>query len=412
MPSVRTIRLLAACALMSAAGATDLRAATDDEFGKPATKKSSDPKDILVPIPSFSKDVADNGCRVRKGPQESFVGPDADIQHVPFASLISHAVGRYSVRGSLDDPAKFNASLQTLDADMRTLVMLDVLRDGLGRDGLHTFFFLSSGQHAPAIRDALKAAGLAREHDLFAQAMALFGPTYPADNKVRERNFGYASLDQPLNAFDHRMMDISRAFGSRTDFTDTMIAYVNRTPALWQPIEARRAQLGEMERLRYLNEALMNRIDIWEKPDAEVERRLAALPVERRTLFAVAIFNAEFENGGVHQFFYNSAGAVAPEVYTALLELGLDRQAAIFKRALDMFGAKFPRDMNRRREKYFSHDGWSAFDQQLSDLTDDFYALDGGTTTTRIGKSLVIDGGPGIWPAMAIYARAKKMLPC
>jgi hypothetical protein len=242
--------------------------------------------------------------------------------------------------------------------------------------------------------------------------MALFGPTYPAENKVRERNFGYASLDQPLNAFDHQMMDISRAFGSRTAFTDTMIAYVDRTPALWHPIEAQRAQLGEMERLRYLNEALMNRIDIWEKPDAQVERRLAALPVEQRTLFAVAIFNAEFENGGVHQFFYNSSGAVAPEVHTALLELDLDRQAAIFKRALDMFGAKFPRDMSRRRDKYFSHEGWSAFDKLLSDLTDDFYALDGGPTVVRLGGNTAIEGGPGIWSAMATYARAKKMLPC
>jgi hypothetical protein len=411
MASVRTIGMLAACALM-AAGAADLGAATDDELGKTETKRSSDPKDILVPIPSFSKDVTDNGCRVRKGPQEVFAGPDADIQHVPFASLISHAVGRYSVRGALDDPAKFNASLPTLDADMRTLVMLDVLRNGLGRDGLHTFFFLSSGQHAPTIRDALKTAALAREHALFAQAMALFGPTYPADNDVREKNFGYASLDQPLNAFDHRMMEISRSFGSRAAFTDTMIAYVNRTPALWQPIEAQRAQLGEMERLRYLNEALMSKIDIWQDSDAEVERRLAALPVEQRTLFAVAIFNAEFENGGVHQFFYNSAGAVAPEVHTALLELGLDRQAAIFKRALDMFGARFPRDMNQRRNRYFSHADWSSFDKQLSDLTDDFYALDGGPSVVRLGGNTAIEGGPGLWSAMATYARAKKMLPC
>ena len=79
------------------------------------------------------------------------------------------------------------ASLAPLDADMRTLVLLDVLRDGLGRDGLHTFFFLSAGQHAPAIRDALQAAGLEREHALFARAMALFGPTYPVDNEARAK---------------------------------------------------------------------------------------------------------------------------------------------------------------------------------------------------------------------------------
>jgi hypothetical protein len=32
-----------------------------------------------------------------------------------------------------------------------------------------------------------------------------------------------------------------------------MVAYVERTPALWQRIEAQRARLGEVARLRYLN---------------------------------------------------------------------------------------------------------------------------------------------------------------
>ncbi len=304
------------------------------------------------------------------------------------------------------------AGLAPLDADMRTLALLDVLRDGLGRDGLHTFFFLSAGQHAPAISDALQAAGLEREHALFTRAMALFGPTYPADNKVRERNFGYASLDQPLNEFDHRMMEISRSFGSRDAFGEAMVGYVNRTPPLWQRIEAQRAQLGEVARLRYLNLALIQRTNIWDKPDAEVAALLAALPKEQRTLFAMEIFNAEFENGGVHQFFYNSAGVVAPEVHAAFLELGLDRQAAIFKRALDMFDKAYPRDMEQRRGKYFSHAGWNAFDKQLSDLTDEFYALDGGPTVVRLGGNTAIEGGPGIWSAMATYARSKKMLPC
>ena len=124
------------------------------------------------------------------------------------------------------------------------------------------------------------------------------------------------------------------------------------------------------------------------------------------------IFNSEFENGGVHQFFYNSSGSVAPEVHAAFIELGLDRQAALFKRALDMFGANYPRDMGKRRDKYFSHEGWSAFDKQLSDLTDDFYALDGGPTVVRLGGNTANEGGPGIWSAMGTYARAKKMLPC
>jgi hypothetical protein len=404
--------MLAACCSL-AAGVADVRAATEDEPAVNAPKKkSNDPKDILVPIPWYSKDVTDNGCHVRKGPEEIFVGPDVDIQHVPFAALISETIGRHSVRANLDAPEKFMASLAPLDDDMRTLALLDVLRDGLGRDGLHTFFFLSAGQHAPAIAEALKAAGLQRENTLFLQAMALFGPTYPVDNTVREKNFGYASLDQPLNDFDHRMMAISRSFGSRAAISDAMVSYVNRTPALWQRIEAKRSQLGGLARLRYLNQALIQKINIWDKPDAEVAAQLAVLTKEQRTLFAMEIFNTEFENGGVHQFFYNSSGTVAPEVYDAFLELGLDRQAAIFKRALDMFQKGYPRDMGRRRAKYFDHGDWNDWDKQLSDLTDDFYALDGGPTVVRLGGNTAIEGGPGIWSAMATYARSKKMLPC
>ena len=154
MASVRVMIMLAASIL--AAGACAAYAATEEEPEKAGTKKSSDPKDILVPIPSYSKDVDNNGCHVRAGPQEKFAGPDDGLQHVPFRDLISETIGRYSVRAILDAPEKFMASLAPLDADTRTLVMLDVLRDGLGRDGLHTYFFLSSGQHAPAIRDALR----------------------------------------------------------------------------------------------------------------------------------------------------------------------------------------------------------------------------------------------------------------
>jgi len=410
MASVRVMFMLTAA--MLAVGAGGVYAATEEEVEKARTKKSSAPKDILVPIPSYSKNFDNNGCYVRAGPQEKFAGPDDGLQHVPLRDLISETIGRYSVRASLDAPEKFMASLAPLDAETRTLVMLDVLHGGLGRDGLHTYFFLSSGQHAPAVRDALKVAGLEREHALFARAMALFGPTYPVDNRVRERNFGYASLDQPLNEFDHRMMEVSRSFGSTAAFGAAITGFVERTPALWQRIEGQRARLGELDRLRYLNQALIRSVDIWDKPDDEIMARLAALPTEQRTLFAMEIFNSEFENGGVHQFFYNSSGSVAPEVYAAFIELGLDRQAAIFKRALDMFGAKYRRDMGARRDKYFSHEGWSAFDRQLSDLTDDFYALDGGPTVVRLGGNTAIEGGPGIWSAMGAYARAKKMLPC
>ena len=410
MASVRAIGLLAALALLAAATFADVQAATEDDPAVPA-KKSTDSKDIKVLIPFHSKEVSDNGCRVRADPHEVFTGSDADIRHVPFAELISETIGRYSVRAILDGPAKFMATLAPLDADTRTLVLIDVLQDGLGRDGLHTFFFLSAAQHAPAIRDALAAAELNREHALFVEAMQLFGRRYPVDSEARAKRFSYSSLDTPLNDFDKQMMEIARSFGSRDALAKAMVAYVERTPALWQKVEAKRAQLGEVARLRYLNQALVLRNNLWDKTDAEVVKALASLPVEHRTLLAMDIFNAEFSNGGVHQFFFNSSGAVAPEVYDAFRELGLGRQAVIYKRALDMFPGEYLRDMQKRRDKFFS-EGWGPWDERLQKLTDEFYALAGGPEVVRLGGNTAIEGGPGIWPAMAAYARAKHMLPC
>ncbi len=151
--------------------------------------------------------------------------------------------------------------------------------------------------------------------------------------------FSYSSLDTPMNDFDRRMMEISRAFGSREAFAAAMVAFVERTPALWKRIEAERAKLGEVARLRYLNQALVQRLAVGGGSDTEIVARLTALPIEQRTLLAMEFFNTEFSNGGVHQFFLNSSGAVAPEVYDAFRELGLERQAAIYKRGLDMFGS-------------------------------------------------------------------------
>ena len=151
------------------------------------------------------------------------------------------------------------------------------------------FFFLSSGQHAPAIRDALQTAGLEREHALFVRAMALFGPTYPVDNARAKRISATPRSTSRSNEFDHRMMEISRSFGSREAFGEAIVGFVERTPALWQRIEGQRARLGELARLRYLNQALIRSINIWDKPEAEVAAKLAALPTEQRTLFAMEI---------------------------------------------------------------------------------------------------------------------------
>ena len=76
MASVRVILMLAACILLAVSGISAAREATEGEDPvAPSQKKSTDPKDIKVIIPSYSKDVSDNGCRVRASPQEASRDP-------------------------------------------------------------------------------------------------------------------------------------------------------------------------------------------------------------------------------------------------------------------------------------------------------------------------------------------------
>ncbi len=405
-----------ACVLAAIAGTglfafRPVQAAPESDQQTPA-KKRTKLMDTLVPIPSWSRDVASNGCPLHTSPGQSSEDTSMSLTEIPFWALVSHASGRYTVKITVRGPAKFLEEIASLDDDMRRLVLLYALWDNFGRNGLHTFFYMKGGAVAPSIRDALREAGMAREHEIFTRAMALFGDTYPIEEAVREKAFGHSTASQELNDFDHKLLALGKEFGTKETYAAAVIAYVNRTPALWQRIEALREKLGDPERLELLTNALGDKVDLWQPP-AEIDRQLSALSKEHRTLFVAATFNSEFENGGVHQFFYNSAGAIAPEVHAALIELGLERQAALLQRGIAMFGESYIRDTQQRRDAHFdNHGDWNDWDAQLSALTDEFYALDGGPAVYHLGGDLTIDGGPGIRHGMLSYARQKNLLPC
>jgi hypothetical protein len=385
--------------------------AVQNDAGAPPPKKEERLEERLVPIPSWQPDVKNNGCRLHDKPTPFSSEQLMNLTEIPFWELIQNEAGPYSVRDSLDPPEKFMASLAPLDPDMRTLVLLHSLRNSLGAEGLHTYFYMRAGRHAPAVREALAAAGLAQPHQLFVEAMSLFGTAYPVDDEEREKFFGYSTEAQQLNQLDHRLLALSEKFGTRETWTGIVVDYVNRTPALWKRIEAARMRLSDMDRLEHLTTSLVGRIDFW-KPHAEIETKLAALTKPQRTLLILAAFNYEFENGGVHQFFYNGEGSIAPDVQEALAEIGLDRQAELIRRGLAMFKSPYQGDTQQRRETDFNHDGWSAWDEQLSGLTDAFYALDGGPQVLNIGGERQIQGGPGLRYAMLAFAKHHDMLPC
>lgn len=348
----------------------------------------------------------DNGCPLRASPTEA--GSDNAI---PFFDLIADAVAEYSVRVTIADTDPRTAltdALKGVDEQTRTLATLYTLWDGLGRDGLHSFFFMRAGGLAPQARSALKEAGLNKDYDTFGAAMALFGEDYPFDEKAREKFFGYAHGQGEYNDFDRRLLDLANQFPSRTEFAQEIEGYVTRHDELWHRIEARRKAIGAQRRFGILIDNLWRKIPSG-SDDEDVPQRLAKLSFPEQTLIALDAFSSEFENGGIHQFFFNSTGAFAPEVLAGLRALNLTQQAQLFERAMKTFPSPYPRDRDKRAASYLGHRDLEGFESELAELTDEFYAAD---TAQPNSKPHSATNATGLRSAILRYAEAHKLLPC
>ena len=143
--------------------------------------------------------------------------------------------------------------------------------------------------------------------------------------------------------------------------------------------------------------------------DEDVPQRLAKLSFPEQTLIALDAFSSEFENGGIHQFFFNSTGAFAPEVLAGLRALNLTQQAQLFERAMKTFPSPYPRDRDKRAASYLGHRDLEGFESELAELTDEFYAAD---TAQPNSKPHSATNATGLRSAILRYAEAHKLLPC
>jgi hypothetical protein len=82
----------------------------------------------------------------------------------------------------------------------------------------------------------------------------------------------------------------------------------------------------------------------------ELLKELADFHEDQRALFVAFLCDGEVRNGGFHQFFFNSAGFIAPESVSGYHRLGLATQAGFVQTALAMFGEPFPRIRARRQQ--------------------------------------------------------------
>jgi hypothetical protein len=74
-----------------------------------------------------------------------------------------------------------------------------------------------------------------------------------------------------------------------------------------------------------------------------------------KVFFCVYWLEGEVNNGGLNQYFFNSAGDHAQETVNALMEIGANYTAELLKQSFTVFAEKIPfKDRNKRQDQLFS----------------------------------------------------------
>jgi hypothetical protein len=90
-------------------------------------------------------------------------------------------------------------------------------------------------------------------------------------------------------------------------------------------------------------------VDIYGGGDRFIQT-FASVPAWQGALFAAHLCQSEVRNGGLHQFFTNPSGVLAPEASAGLRAMGLSEAAAVLDRAMAAFGSPYPRETADRQE--------------------------------------------------------------
>ena len=115
-------------------------------------------------------------------------------------------------------------------------------------------------------------------------------------------------------------------------------------------------------------EPVWDRANIYESVEA-LDASLAAFSEPQRLMLALQWYIAEVNNGGHHQFFYNSTGILWPESLAAFEAIEATSGEEILRAALTRLGGSPSRDRSERIARL------EATDAHFDDLDTRFYAL-------------------------------------
>jgi len=96
-------------------------------------------------------------------------------------------------------------------------------------------------------------------------------------------------------------------------------------------------------------EPIWDRVSIYDGPEIFLDQVSKVSEVQKH-LFAAHWCQSEVRNGGLHQFFSNDTGVLAPEAVEAFRLIGLEQCATALARAMLFFGDTYPRKRSTRED--------------------------------------------------------------
>lgn len=300
--------------------------------------------------------------------------PDYDVLHLSFPAEFTPLV--------VGERADYLATLASEPPHRRRLRLLvglgDSIHDASAGEALHVFLSSPSGAVAPEVLGALREAGFHERAQMLAEAMALFGPNYPADNRLRSDYFAHSflriaesvipDLTKPLTETERQLKALGPRFGDKTSYIRQVEDHVRGDPKLAEELARLRAELPDDARLDHLWSRILPGPSGFGEAD-EILRQLDRMPKPHRVVFVLTLLKGELFNGGMHQFFSNSSGAFAVQAAAYLRELGQEASAVTLDKALAMFPSDYPVSTQARRARHFAHDS-NEWDTRLDALTD------------------------------------------
>lgn len=239
------------------------------------------------------------------------------------------------------------AGMGDVEADARLLALLSY--DSEGKSAAVNLTVLSPSALMDDYIALLDRRGLPDHAAALRKAKALF-PVWGNDPDLRYWQWSDGAGNIVSAAIDAGLNQANAAFlAAKPDLMDAAVALAGTDPAYSARLETLRVEAADDQRLSYLMRLIWSCAESdWWTPE-EADTALAVLPRAQRDLLLADYLLAEVFNGGVHQYFSNSSGTLAPETADVLERMGLHEHGRALRQAMALYGADYPRDTDARR---------------------------------------------------------------